>query len=169
MKPPRTHLEREGDLDAFVAAAKTEDLVGACRLLFVNGVDLTWTKETPGQYLVDITVGEDYADEFREGVQLTSARADLAMRRLAQRFVPMLVDAFSELPADEGSRRAALIDGIMRRADAAKLEQTLLPVLIGELGTLTDLLTDSLVPGRNQPGARPPRRWPMDLRTRGCP
>lgn len=147
MKIPETFSDREDDLEAFVAAAKTEDLAAACKLLFINGLDLEWTNYTPGQYLVEIAADPDFEDEFRQAEQLTKARADLALRRLMQRFAPALVQILSGLPPDDddGARRTHMIDGIVKTAEDAKLEQRFLPFMIAELAALSDLLAEWLL------------------------
>lgn len=154
MKIPETYSEDEGDLEAFVIAAKTEDLVAACKLLFIHGGDLEWTNYTRGQYLVDIAPGEGFDEEFREAVQMTNARAELALQRLVQRFVPTLMEIVAQLPADEGARRMHMIDGMVKRVEAAKLEHRFLPLMLAELPALSELLAQWLLSASTATGKR---------------
>jgi hypothetical protein len=149
MKQPTTfENERENDLDPFVAAAKTAELATACHLLFIGGADLVWSPAHPGLYIAEVEVSEEFSDQYKEAVQLTSARADLGLRAFAKRFVPLVFDAIDRAqppagaPDSASERRSAMIAHVVQKIS---LDDMLIPSIIAELPAITDLVAKGLI------------------------
>lgn len=147
MRAPEEFNDAERDLDGFVAASKTSHLAPACKLLFIAGTDLEWARGTPGLYLVDESIEDEYSDEYQEARGLTASRAELNARGMARRIMAPLVAALSKAGAgaDEVARQTAFAMEVIKLWNAHNVEEHLMPLAIGELGFFTDLLADSLL------------------------